>query len=170
MRRNIYAAAALLCLAACASADDADTAATTDAVTQTPAPTPPAATTTGMLDPNSATRDELMTVPGMTAELADAVIAGRPYNDMTAVDAKLASLTEAQRDTVYARVWKPINLNTASDAEILLIPGVGEKMEHEFKEYRPYTTIEQFRREIGKYVDATEVARLEKYVMVPPAQ
>jgi len=33
-------------------------------------------------------------------------------------------------------------------------------------EYRPYTSIEQFRREIGKYVDKDELARLERYVAV----
>jgi hypothetical protein len=37
-------------------------------------------------------------------------------------------------------------------------------MLREFKEYRPYKTMEQFRREIGKYVDEKEVARLERYV------
>jgi len=45
-----------------------------------------------------------------------------------------------------------------------LIPGVGGRMAHEFEEYRPYSNIEQFRREIGKYVDEAEVARLEQYV------
>jgi hypothetical protein len=39
-------------------------------------------------------------------------------------------------------------------------------MLHEFKEYRPYKAIEQFRREIGKYVDKREVARLERYVTI----
>ena len=37
-------------------------------------------------------------------------------------------------------------------------------MAHEFEEYRPYTDLDQFRREIGKYVDEGEVARLERYV------
>jgi hypothetical protein len=37
---------------------------------------------------------------------------------------------------------------------------MGKRMLHEFKEYRPYKTIEQFRKEIGKYVDQKEVARL----------
>ena len=50
--------------------------------------------------------------------------------------------------------------------EIELIPGVGGRMRHEFEEYRPYTSIEQFRREIGKYVDDDEVARLERYVRI----
>jgi hypothetical protein len=39
-------------------------------------------------------------------------------------------------------------------------------MAHEFDEYRPYTDMEQFRREIGKYVDEDEVARLEQYVVL----
>lgn len=59
-----------------------------------------------------------------------------------------------------------ININTATDAEILAIPGMGPRMLREFKEYRPYTSIEQFRREIGKYVDKAEVARLEKYIVI----
>ena len=49
---------------------------------------------------------------------------------------------------------------------ILCIPAVGRRMLHEFKEYRPYKDIERFRREIGKYVDKTEVARLEQYVTI----
>ncbi len=73
-------------------------------------------------------------------------------------------------DTELARleqyVFVPINLNTASDEAILSIPGVGARMLREFKEYRPYVAIEQFRREIGKYVDEDEVARLERYVTI----
>jgi DNA uptake protein ComE-like DNA-binding protein len=61
-------------------------------------------------------------------------------------------------------VFVPINLNTASDEDILTIPALGQRMLREFKEYRPYKSMEQFRREIGKYVDKKEVARLERYV------
>ena len=61
-----------------------------------------------------------------------------------------------------------LNLNTASEAEFTAaIPGFGRRMAHEFEEYRPYRSIQQFRREIGKYVDAAQVAEYEKYVFVP---
>jgi radical SAM superfamily enzyme with C-terminal helix-hairpin-helix motif len=63
-------------------------------------------------------------------------------------------------------VFVPINLNTASDEDIQTIPGVGPRMLREFKEYRPYDSIEKFRREIGKYVDKNEVARMERYVTI----
>ena len=146
--------------AASAGAMAGDTAATPAAS--------PSATAGAMLDPDAATREELLAVPGMTALAADALVASRPYKSMVAVDQVLAKqqLTPEVRKTVYARVWKPINLNTAAGEEILLIPGVGPRMRHEFEEYRPYKSIEQFRREIGKYVDKAEVARLEQYVAI----
>ena len=65
---------------------------------------------------------------------------------------------------IYQNIFIPINLNTASRENILLIPGVGRRMAHEFEEYRPYSNLEQFRREIGKYVNEQEVLRLQMYV------
>lgn len=60
-----------------------------------------------------------------------------------------------------------INLNTAPDAQLLGVPNSGTRMLREFREYRPYASILQFRREIGKYVDAQQVAGYEKFVYVP---
>jgi radical SAM superfamily enzyme with C-terminal helix-hairpin-helix motif len=40
-------------------------------------------------------------------------------------------------------------------------------MVREFQEYRPYVSIQQFRREIGKYVGEAQVAEWENYVYVP---
>jgi DNA uptake protein ComE-like DNA-binding protein len=85
---------------------------------------------------------------------------------MLAVDKALGSQV-SDKKALYARLWKPIDLNKASKEEMKLIPGVGDRMAHEFEEYRPWTSIDQFRREIGKYVDKTEVARLEQYVSIP---
>lgn len=130
---------------------------------------PPGAAAGGaLLDPDTATREELSAVPGLDGTTVDALIAGRPYADMLEVDELLATaLDETGREQVYAYVFKPLDLNSATAAEILLVPGVGERMRHEFEEYRPYTSMEQFRREIGKYVDDEEVARLERYVIIP---
>ncbi|HVE80039.1 MAG TPA: hypothetical protein VNA89_14330 [Gemmatimonadaceae bacterium] len=180
MRRSVFPAALLggsallTALAACAG-DSRNTArdssamgaAATAADSAQPSAAGGATAQSGMLDPNAASREELGAVPAMTPAAADALVAGRPYENMVAVDRVLARhLGEPQRDTVYARVWKPVDLNSASGDEILLIPGVGPRMRHEFEEYRPYRSIERFRREIGKYVDKSEVARLERYVTI----
>ena len=42
--------------------------------------------------------------------------------------------------------------------------GMTDKMVGEFLEYRPYEDMAEFDREIGKYVDAAEVARFRTYV------
>jgi DNA uptake protein ComE-like DNA-binding protein len=174
---TLSAAAMLIALAACSAGESDNTQAGAtgsaagvpagaSATAAAPAAAAPAAG--GFLSPDSATRDQLLAIPGMNPTTADALVAGRPYQNMTAVDRVLVqgNLTEQARDTVYTRLWKPIDLNTATKEEILLIPGVGPRMQREFEEYRPYRSMERFRREIGKYVDQQEVARLERYVII----
>ncbi len=68
----------------------------------------------------------------------------------------------AMNDTV-----QKMNVNTASEEELLTIPNVGDRMAYEFDEYRPYVSIQQFRREIGKYVDEDQVRAYESYIYVP---
>lgn len=121
----------------------------------------------GLLDPNRATREELLALEGVDRTLADSIVAGRPYDDMRGVDRVLSTrLREDEREAVYRSLWLPLDLNSATGEEILLIPGVGERLKHEFEEYRPYRGVAEFRREIGKYVDDAEVSRLERYVEV----
>jgi DNA uptake protein ComE-like DNA-binding protein len=171
MTRRVVSLIALGALLACADRTrSADTAAIADttpaAIGQTTTSVAGGAVQSGLLDPNTATREQLMALP-LDSAAAAALIARRPYADMLAVDSTLSPrMNDAQRKALYAKLFKPIDLNTAKAAEILLIPGVGRRMQHEFEEYRPYTSIEQFRREIGKYVDKNEVARLEQYVRI----
>ncbi len=127
-------------------------------------------TNNGVLNPNLAGAEELQTVSHIDATIAQAIIAGRPYLTATAFDATLraASLSDEQRAEVFVTLFVPINLNTASEEEILLVPRAGSKMVHEFDEYRPWDGgMLRFRREIGKYVDDDELAHLEQYVFVP---
>lgn len=122
----------------------------------------------GVLNPNQAGAEEMSALPHMNAEMAEALVHARPFLSMIDVDKLLSeSLNEEQRGELYEKLFLPINLNTASEEEILLVPGVGKRMAHEFDEYRPYKALAQFRREIGKYVDDDEVARLEQFVFIP---
>lgn len=81
--------------------------------------------------------------------------------------AQVAELPQAVESNTTAAASK-LNLNSASGDEFLAaIPGFGSRMVREFEEYRPYISIQQFRKEMGKYVDATQIAEYEKYVFVP---
>jgi DNA uptake protein ComE-like DNA-binding protein len=99
-----------------------------------------------------------------TTAMAD-TSAGAMSSTMPADTGAMASTSASTTSSSTGAITK-IDLNTATDAQILAIPGMGPRMLREFKEYRPYTSMDQFRREIGKYVDKAEVARLEQYVYI----
>ena len=121
-----------------------------------------------VLNPNLADESELAAVPGLNAELATTIIAERPLASNLELGALLGeSLSDEEKVQMRAVLFLPINLNSASEDEVKLVPGINRKMVHEFDEYKPYSSLEQFRREIGKYVDDAEVARFEQYVFVP---
>ena len=87
----------------------------------------------------------------------------------SAVTAISSSVPPALATSVAGTVTNPkININTADVEQFkALIPGLGDRMVNEFEEYRPYVSIQQFRQEIGKYVDVSQVAEYEKYIYVP---
>lgn len=169
MRKFVLATAiagSALTLAACSDetgeADTTTTETVADSEANAEAAAPAAAT---VLNANTVTAEQLGTVEGVTPELAAAIVAGQPYASVTDFNAKLLeTLTPEQAGTVLVSVFVPVNLNTGTKEEIKLIPGMTEKMEHEFEEYRPYADMGVFDKEIGKYVDAEEVARFRNYV------
>jgi DNA uptake protein ComE-like DNA-binding protein len=125
------------------------------------------AQTPARLDANTATAAQLDTVSELTAAQKTAITTKRPFAGTAAFDAAVgAGLTPEQKTSLYAKVFVPIDLNKASREEIMLIPGMTRRMAHEFEEYRPYASLDQFDKEIGKYVDQNEVARLRSYVVL----
>ena len=121
----------------------------------------------GMTEPNVADEKELLKLPHLNPALVKGIVERRPFANMVELNKLLSqTLDNKQLSELYARMFLPLNLNTATREEIMLIPGMGNRMVREFFEYRPYTAITQFRKEIGKYVDDKEVARLEQYVFV----
>ena len=121
-----------------------------------------------LVNPDLASEKDLLALPHMNPALVKSILAQRPFLQMADLHALLSkTLSKEQLAELYGKMFVQINLNTASNEEILLIPGIGNRMLREFREYRPYKNIAQFRKEIGKYVDVKEVARLEQYVFVP---
>ncbi|MSP41159.1 MAG: hypothetical protein EXR70_21945 [Deltaproteobacteria bacterium] len=126
--------------------------------------------TSQLVNPDLASEKDLLALPHMNAAIVKSILEQRPFLQMTDLHVLLAkSLNKDQLAELYTRVFVQINLNSASNEEILLIPGTGSRMVREFREYRPYKNLGQFRKEIGKYVDGKEIARLEQYVFVPVA-
>jgi DNA uptake protein ComE-like DNA-binding protein len=122
---------------------------------------------THVLNPNLATTAELQALPQVSSAAAAAIVAARPFASTQQLVAAVNLSDPNQLPSLLGQLFVPLNLNTANREEIMLIPDMSARMAHEFEEYRPYTSLVQFRREMAKYVDAAEVARLEQYVFVP---
>jgi DNA uptake protein ComE-like DNA-binding protein len=122
-----------------------------------------------LIDPNMASESELAPLPHMTADIVKAMIAKRPFKTVVELNAFLLDqkLTADQAKEFYRKAFVPINLNTGTKPEFLLIPGVGPRMSGEFEEYRPWKTWAQFDKEIGKYVGQAETDRLKQYFFIP---
>lgn len=107
-------------------------------------------------------------VPSTAAPIAQATTA--PATAAAVQPAPTATVVKPAATATAATAQtgvKKLNLNTSNAAAFLTVPNVGNNMVREFNEYRPWVSILQFRKEIGKYVNAAQVADYEKYVYVP---
>jgi hypothetical protein len=124
------------------------------------------------VDLNRGADAEFMLIPGMTAPTLAAIKAGRPWATFEAFQAALGkTMNAAEVARLEQYLFIPIELNTFTEPlmDTFAPIGVGtRRWKREFNEYRPWTSEEQFRREIGKYVRANpkEVDRLWRYVVI----
>lgn len=80
----------------------------------------------------------------------------------------------ASRDTatrLEQYLFIPIDLKTWTDPIMDSFAGIGvgtRQWKREFAEYRPWASMEQFDRDIGKYLRSrpTELQRLKRYVII----
>lgn len=117
------------------------------------------------VDVNRGTDAEFMLIPGMTANSLRAIKAGRPHKGFAHADVA----------KVEQYVFIPVELNTFTNdvMDTFASIGVGTRQwKREFAEYRPWTSMEQFDREISKYLRSrpNELKRLARYVVIEPAR
>ena len=116
------------------------------------------------VDLNSATREEIALIPGMGPRMIREFLEYRPYANLAVFRREIGKYVKPEEVARLEQyVFVPMDPTTASDEDLMTIPNMGPRMLREFKEYRPWTSREQFRREIGKYVNAKEVGRLERF-------
>ena len=123
-----------------------------------------------LIDPNAAAESELAPLPGMTPAVVKSMIERRPFKTVIELNRFLLDqkLMPEQVKAFYGKAFVPINLNTGTRDEFMLIPGVGSRMSAELMEYRPWKSWAQFDKEIGKYVGQQETDRFKQYVLIPP--
>jgi len=116
---------------------------------------------------NTATKEEILLIPGAGQKMTIEFPEYRPWKTFAQFDRQIGKYVgQEATDKLKQYVFIPVDLNTATDEDILTIPGAGARMVREFKEYRPWTTKAQFDKEISKYVGQKETDRLWRFVVI----
>lgn len=123
-----------------------------------------------LLDPNTATQEQLSAVPGLSTAQVQAILDGRPFATPTELHAAIAdgASYEDMFDT-YSAVFVKVNINHGETEDYMMIPTTltPEHIAREVEEYRPYEDLQaDFSREMMKYVSEKEVAFLERFVTI----
>lgn len=124
------------------------------------------------IDVNRGADAELMLIPGVDAKKVTAIKAQRPWASFEQFQTAMSKATNAAEATRLEQyLFIPVELNTFT-VEIMdtfASIGVGTRQwKREFAEYRPWTSMEQFDREISKYLRSrpNELKRLKRYVII----
>lgn len=170
LKRIFVITMVILTLAACGgqAAAPTPTLTTITEPTATPVPSVAVVTEEPVVDAPAPTQ-EVAEQPVETEEAAaaEAPAIEEPTSEPAPTEEVMAAepTTEGVEEVI---VNTKLNLNQATgDDYLAAIPNFSNRMVREFLEYRPYISIQQFRREIGKYVSDEQVAEYEQYVYVP---
>jgi competence protein ComEA len=118
------------------------------------------------VDLNQASEEVLATIPGITSEIAEKIIAGRPYkriDDLTKIDEIDEGMLDNLRDILAV---SPVDINTATDKELSRVPGLGKVMAQRVIENRPYHSIADLSKVSG--ISQNMVKQMQPYLMVAP--
>jgi hypothetical protein len=125
------------------------------------------------VDLNRGTDAEIMMVPGMTTATQNAIKAGRPWANLETFRTALGNVSAAEVARLEQYFFIPIDLNRFTNGIMDTFASIGvgtSQWKREFGEYRPWTSMAQFDREIGKYLRGRpeELQRLKRYVIINP--
>jgi len=126
------------------------------------------------VDLNRGTDAEFLLIPGAGTRMLREFKEYRPWTSFAQFEreiGKYVRATPGEVERLEQYMFIPLELNTFADSTMATFAGIGvgtPRWIREFKEYRPWTSQEQFTREIGKYVrgNPKEVTRLWRYVVI----
>jgi competence protein ComEA len=116
-----------------------------------PKPAPRSVERSGAIDLNTASLEQLIELPGVGEVTAKKIVAGRPYaslDDLTEAGVGASTIAKIKaagavvsRAEAKKRAGK-VDLNAATEDELIALPGVGEVTARKIIAGRPYATID----------------------------
>ena len=122
------------------------------------------------LNLNTCTVEEILLVPRIARRMRIEFPEYRPWKSFAQFDKEIGKYLTAnpgELDRLKQYVFIAMNVNTASDDDLMTIPGMTAKTLADLKKARPYASKAQFETEMGKAAGAKEAARLSRYLVIP---
>jgi DNA uptake protein ComE-like DNA-binding protein len=118
---------------------------------------------TARVNINTATKEEMLTIPGVGPKLIDEFMEYHPFTSKEHFETELGKYLGADELTALEQhiTLGLVDINTATPEELMTVSGIGEKIADEIQEYRPFTSWAMFEEELGKYLEPQDVANLE---------
>lgn len=117
---------------------------------------------------NTGTREEILLIPGAGTRMAREFDEYRPWRSWAQFDREISKYVgQEATDRLKQYVFIPLNVNTASDQDLMTIPGLTAQTLARIKQGRPYASREQFEQRMTQGGDAKDAARIAHFVVVP---
>ncbi|NDJ75925.1 MAG: hypothetical protein GYB65_06675 [Chloroflexi bacterium] len=118
-----------------------------------------------LLNLNTATADEFQTIPGVDEQLAQVIVAARPYTSFEQFYSEIDAVAPGQLAAISFYAYIPVDANTADAATLMQLPGVDEQVATDMIAARPYDSNAAFLTALGQYLSPTEVAFAGFYLL-----
>ena len=117
---------------------------------------------------NTATREEILLVPGAGNRMAREFAEYRPWKTWAQFDKEIGKYVGAEATAKLAQFcFIPLNANTASDEDLMTIPGTDSKLVAAIKQGRPYATVAALEQALARGSSAKDGKRVARYLVVP---
>jgi DNA uptake protein ComE-like DNA-binding protein len=100
---------------------------------------------------NTATPEEILLVPGAGRRMVREFAEYRPWKTWAQFDKEIGKYVGADATAKLAQyAFIPMNANTASDADLMTVPGANQAWVDKVKKARPYKTAADLEKAVGK--------------------
>ena len=100
---------------------------------------------------NTATPEEILLVPGAGRRMVREFAEYRPWKTWAQFDKEIGKYVGAEATAKLAQyAFIPMNANTASDADLMTVPGANQAWVDKVKKARPYKTAADLEKALGK--------------------
>lgn len=115
---------------------------------------------------NAGTREEILLVPGAGTRMVREFNEYRPWISWAQFDREISKYVgQEATDKLKQFVFIPMNANTATDADLMTIPGMTTALLGQIKAGRPYASKEAFAQKMGA-ANAKEAGRVWRFLVV----